>query len=322
MIIEWDSPPPDAYSNEGYRAFIKDLHDKLTSDGTGITHMSELSGQFDLVTGVVPIAVINKTVEGLPLYYKIETVGKKTIYIKIRFDVYLYNSSTHVKNIMGYVRVYDRLDSAGVPVENYYQTNGNNTDIFNEYYNMSLSFISVVDSNFRYTGGKSVIIINDGTIVIQYCMGTKSNSTQDFNKAILSIMIESGIDYYSSIGYYNNSINNYTASMTASSSYYVIGYGGRAAFINSWGYNKYTSGYVRSLSLQPNNSLIPISYINYKNGFSKLDNIYYYNANNIIDEGISLTVDGHDYYFLGRLIYDLSITSSDTNVYGFAIRLN
>src|SRR5699024_3124577 len=117
--------------------------------------------------------------------------------------------------------------------------------------------------------------------VIQYCMGTKSNSLQDYNKAILSIMIESGIDYYSSIGHYNNDINQYENNMTASSSYYNIAFAGRAAFINSWGYNKYTSEYVRSLSLQPNNSLIPISYINYKNGFSKLDNIYYYNANNI-----------------------------------------
>lgn len=323
MFLEWENPPPDAYSNEGYRLFINNFHEKITSVGTGVTHMSEISGQFDLVSGSMPVAVVNQLVSGLPLYYKFESVGNKTLYLIISFNIYYQTNASHTRAIFGYTGISDRLIDGKPVLYKYNDTYGDSSVSFKcESYNTGHFFHTPANSSFRYGNGTSFISSRNGTLVIQYSMGIINEHPFDTKKSIVSIILQSKPDSFLSIGLYNipsiilyNNINptDYGAS-------YYIPHSYRAAMIVSCGLSNHTKNYVRSLSLQPHTNIVPVYTIDSDSDFVNMDDVYYYDSFNNKGGGI-IDVGTEKFWLSSDLFEGLSITSSTTNVYSFAVRV-
>lgn len=326
MYLEWTNPAPDAQTTENYRTFVNDFHNKITTAGTNITHMSELSGQFNLVTGVVPSPPVNTTIEGLPLYYKYDCPGCVTLYFTFRFDVYVHTSTSRPKDILGYVAITELLDINGKPSNTKYNNVYNSTSQVNEYYNTSYYYAhNSSDTTFRYSTSSSFLLSKDnGVLVIQYSIGTVNSSAYDLKKPIVSVMVKADETTYTSIALYESDVFRYKTGVinsdTPSYAHNHISRPAVAMCINGLHYNRNP---LKNMIMPPYDNIVPIYVLDSRSKFKNITDFYYYDVRKITGSGI-ISIGDDSFWISGDLIETMSISGADANtaLYGFAFKVN
>lgn len=322
MYKEWVSPPPDAYSDSGYVAYVKSFHDNILSSGSGITHMSGIQGQFDLVYGVRPTLVAARTVSGKPLYYKFESSGNSTVYITVSFDIWSYNNS-YIYFIFGNVSLSLTLDNNGIPEKTLLNNSTSSSTRINQYHNTVPYLQGSGTGSNRFTSGKSLLVSNGGTLIIQHCMGMHNGGSDDVQKSGLSIIMNIKGDKLTNVALYNytySSVDN--GVYYSSSSSYGVGFSQRIAMVMSTSGTTYSLNTVNALTIgTPYMNFFPVSTISPNNDFLSMDGVYYYDQKLIPSEGL-VTIGSNSYWLTGKLIEGLSITSSASTVHSFAFKVD
>lgn len=319
MFLEWDNPPPDAYTDAAYRTFLQDFNDRITMTGTGITRLDGI-GQFDLVTGVAPTPKLGSVVNGEPLYYKFESVGNITVYMIFTFSVYQ-AFSAGVRNIMCLISLSDKVYN-GIPSISDVSSISNGQSNRNVYYNTSHYYANTADLNFRYGVGRSFLLANpsDGTLVIQYNHSMKNTATTDLRKSVCNVILNAQARSFSSIGGYV-SIANYSSMTSTDTTSYGETHSTRAAYVFDTLQFQYNMTQINILSMKPNINFIPLLFNTVSNELKSMKNIFYYDRN--IITGNSIIDIGDDKLWLsGTSFENLSMTSSVSTQYGFAFKVN
>lgn len=324
MLLEWVGPSPDATTDAGYNAYIEDFHTKLTTVGTGVTHLAHLPDQYDMVNaGAIPTPAGTLLEYSSPLYYKFESDGNKTLYLIIQFGVYYpYDvNETHVRSICSKVTICENLGIDGVPLPKNYSNSRevNGASIVNVTHNTTYAIPTLDDPEFKYSASDSFISSNGGVLIVQSNLGMKTSHTSDYEKSVVSIMIVSEPDSYTSIGFYDVSLEYYDSM----SSDPVLSLGSiehNISAINFKG-SLYSKLRTSTMLLVPRTNIMSLYSISADSQITPIKDIYYYDRGKVAGNGRT-TIGAHDYWLSGLLLKSHSISGADAQQYSYAIRIS
>lgn len=220
MHKQWLSPPVKMTDPELVRAWVQDMHTQLTDDGTGITHLAHIPGQFDFLTETISRSTTNIMIgvaRSKPLYYKYESTGNNTLYIKVYFAYQSYtshniNESRLITKSGVWTNEHDMIN------EQYYLRGGESTISSMKYSSSQDTYAGTV----QFTGGDSFLINNDGTLFIAIHVGDirDPNSSYPVTRPYFFLCVEALADGFNQIRHYNNAAvsNDIISSSSGSSS--------------------------------------------------------------------------------------------------------
>lgn len=274
MYIEWDNPPPNA-DVTSMKAYIKDIHEKIISPGTGCTVAETTVVQYNVDTDVITITDGSHfTKPTAPLIYKYESVGNKTLYIKLVFYAGKYTDYAVPLVTTARIGIWDNL----VDCEKGYVYSNITIDamVRNRFYGSGGSL------TINKPSGRSFISNNNGVLTIFGHVNYQDNTAYDYNKALVFVHVAATPTGYIRLYEPNTSTElYYSTSVITSNDYtpYVYVAHNKRATINA----------VKSCNI--NNSLytamFPLLYIDTDGLMQHFPYTYYYARNVHTTYGIS-----------------------------------
>ena len=206
MHKQWLSPPVKVTNPESVRAWVQDMHTQLTDTGTGISHLAHIPGQFDFLTEKISRSTTNimtGEARSKPLYYKYESSGNNTLYIKVYFAYqgytsYNINNSRLITKSGVWTNEHDMIN------EQYYLRSGENTMSSMKYSSSQDTYDGIV----QFTSGDSFLINNDGTLFIAIHVGDIRDPTSSYTvtRPHFFLCVEALADGFNQIRHYNNAV--------------------------------------------------------------------------------------------------------------------
>lgn len=323
MFIEWDNLSPSVVGTVSYRACIKDFHTHMILPDTGITHMSEITGQFNMETGLKPSASVGKIVFSPPLHYKYESIGNTTVYITVKFGIFyaVATNDLYCNTIFANTVVTDKLDSAGVPENRSYVDVGG--EVYRNECFATPNQIPTMPTSFKYTTGKSIISNNNGLLIVQFGGGMKTDDISDKQKSIVSIIVNAKPVGFDTIGLYGVEIGDYisnttpTADMADYSDPFI-------PLVMSCNGTTAKKTKTNTLFLPSDRDIIPIYYIDFTGNVKAFKGVYYYNSATIL--GVGIVNIGDVTLWLSGKTLDVNsisgISDTDTENFSYAFKVN
>lgn len=316
MYKQWTNPPLDITDGASLRAWVLDMHTQITATGTGVTHLSDIPGQFDFTTEVLSKHSSNYMIgsaRSKPLYYKYESDGNNTLFIKIYFCWHQYSTHVHPRintksgvwtteddmiNEMHYVDEYTRLVA---PMK--YSSSPNSYD-------------GVVEQ----VSGDSYLINNDGTLFIAIHAGDIRgiDAPHRVTRAAFFLCVEALPNGFNQLRHYNESRESTDtigssggSSVTSSQRYAVL----TTVVDKQFAIEKYPheTNIMQSSSASP--SLIQICSYDINSNIRFFSKMFYYNRS-IVGGNKLTTIDGRKVFMAGSAIDEVGLTVEN---YTFAI---
>lgn len=206
MHKEWVNPKVDVDNGVSFRSWVADMHSHLTADGTGITQMAT-PGQFDFITETIAAEGTTNIMKGKamskPLYYKYESIGNKTLYIKFKFGYFKHSTagSDTTPTLLSKVGVWENIEDAIAE---------------KPYYKFPTTIVPAMKwstSNRRQIGnhipatGNSYLINNNGTLMIAIHTGfiPDASVSYRYTSPLLFLYIEAKPDGFRQYRHTNGS---------------------------------------------------------------------------------------------------------------------
>lgn len=325
MFLEWNDcvAPVDGAS---YRLFVKQIHDRITTVGSGVTHLADKDGQFDFINDVIPPNrsstggyKIGKEYTSKPLYYKFECDGFATVFISIAIANLAYNA-TYPKYHVSIVNISQRFELFNPYANHITPINNNNQNAATSDYLSCGDSLSVYlnPTSEIFGNGGLLYTNNDGVLIFGFGLGTCSSgsSIDAYVFPPVFIFIKSytkGFIFHRPRqigGIFNPNRNAVSPIQKDKFSTDSIG------CLNS-------NGQIHSIYNMINDSensyeFIPYYTISYDGGISVIDSIFTYSKRAISETGI-IDVGGRKMYLLGNLIQTWNIGGYDNT--SFAIEV-
>lgn len=308
MFIQWgNSIHPSTTDTAEYRSSIRQLHDKMVTPGTGITHLADFGNQlnFDSVNrpgGNKELIPNNMT---LPLYYVFTPNTGKPVYITVRYFTY----NWFMFNVIAVVRVSNELSN----YSNFHalaSCDQTDTKTYDDYISsgqrlINLTDVTILPGNlgFIYTN------IDTGVICIGSGLGTRANMNkyEHYKYPIMFVLAKADdagavfmtpkVDDNTSMYFEMQSAGDKNAFSSTSVSHAGSGFAQKYNMVN----------FICDVDASPD--LVPLYLMNSAGKPTVFEDVYTYNRNSF-NPGI-MYIEGEEYYLLGDSIRTWNIGGND-----------
>lgn len=312
MYIEWTNPDISTNNDVELRVYVKDLHDKMISTGTGITWMSDIPGQFDFVNEVVPSTNNNlNTCQSKPLYYVYKSTNNIDLYLTLRFHNGVHSSST-ISQYFSSISTTNQLVN-GVPSSTNILKFNSNEQLPTKFFN-TMPYNYSNNTKFTSIIRKSYIVNNDGFLMIIGNIGYSENNANSISRPLVFLMLSVNNKGYDRITPNSSQyFYNYNA-YTPNNGYIYINLYYFNVINSIVYYNTIDTTVIKESKMK---NFVQLKHFSFLTGVKDFKYVYYYSNINNNYSGIQ-TINNKKYLFFGDMLRHYIIND---NTYSLCIEV-